>query len=124
MLGRTWFLVVMLVGGLAAVGWAVYGSRLPPADFTFFNESEVESVDPAIITGQPEGRIARSLFEGLTRPRADNNQAEPGVAERWEISDDGRTYTFHLARRRPLVERRSGHGARLPLFDSAGCSIR
>ena len=96
MFGRTWFLIVMLVGGLAAVGWAVYGSRLPPADFTFINETEVASVDPALITGQPEGRIALAIFEGLTRLRASDNAAEPGVAERWEISDDGRTYTFHL----------------------------
>ena len=98
MLGRTWFLVVMFVAGLAAVAWAVYGSRLPPADFTFINETEVASVDPALITGQPEGRIAWAIFEGLIRPRADNNLAEPGVAERWEISEDGRVYTFHLRR--------------------------
>src|SRR5688572_21069731 len=96
MLGRTWILLVMLAGGLAAVGWAVYGSRLPPADFSFVNETEVASVDPALITGQPEGRIAHAIFEGLVRPRADNNLAEPGVAEKWEISDDGRTYTFRL----------------------------
>jgi cation diffusion facilitator family transporter len=65
MFGRTWFLAVMLVGGAAAVLWAVYGSRLPPADFTFFNESEIKSVDPHIIAGNPEGRIASALFEGL-----------------------------------------------------------
>jgi len=96
MFGRTWFLIVMFICGLAAVGWAVYGSRLPPADFTFVNETEVATVDPALITGQPEGRIALAIFEGLTRLRASDNSAEPGVAERWEISDDGRTYTFHL----------------------------
>ncbi|HEX2476108.1 MAG TPA: peptide ABC transporter substrate-binding protein [Lacipirellulaceae bacterium] len=96
MFGRTWFLIVMLAVGLAAVSWAVYGSRLPPADFTFINETEVATVDPALITGQPEGRIALAVFEGLTRLRASDNAAEPGVAERWEISKDGRTYTFHL----------------------------
>ena len=57
MFGRTWFLVVMLVAGLAAVGWAVLRRQLPPADFTFVNETEVASVDPALITGMPEGRI-------------------------------------------------------------------
>ena len=96
MLGRTWFLVAMFLGGLAAVAWAIYGAHLPPADFTFVNETEVASVDPALITGQPEGRIVSSLFEGLTRLRPDNTKAEPGVAEKWDISDDGRTYTFHL----------------------------
>jgi oligopeptide transport system substrate-binding protein len=96
MVVRFWILALMLAGGLGAVGWAVRGARLPPADFTFFNESEIKSVDPALINGEPEGRIARALFEGLTRPRADNMLAEPGVAERWEISADGRMYTFHI----------------------------
>jgi oligopeptide transport system substrate-binding protein len=96
MVGRMWFLVAMIIGGVTAVGMAVRGSRLPPADFTFFNESEVKSLDPAIINGEPEGRIARSLFEGLTRPRPQDMLAEPGVAERWDISDDRRTYTFYL----------------------------
>jgi oligopeptide transport system substrate-binding protein len=96
MFGRAWFLIVMFAAGLSAVAWAVYGSRLPPADFTFVNETEVASVDPALITGQPEGRIAWAIFEGLTRLRADNNLHEPGVAERWDVSDDRRVYTFHL----------------------------
>ena len=96
MSGRTWFLVAILVGGLSAVAWAVYGGRLPPADFTFVNESEIKSVDPAIITGIPEARISGALFEGLARERAADAQAEPGVAESWDISEDRRTYTFHL----------------------------
>ncbi len=94
--GRVWFLIVMLAGGFAAVGYAIYGGRLPPADFTFVNETEVASIDPALITGQPEGRIVNALFEGLTRLRAEDTKAEPGTAEKWEISPDGRVYTFHL----------------------------
>lgn len=93
---RTWFPLVLLVGGLVAVGWAVYGSHLPPADFTFVNESEVASVDPALITGQPEGRICWALFEGLTRYEPKTLDPIPGTAESWEISDDLRVYTFHL----------------------------
>src|SRR5262245_25440135 len=96
MFGRTWFLGLLLVLGLGAVTWAVRRGQLPPADFTFGNESEVASVDPALTTGIPEARIVYSLFEGLCRPRPDNNLPEPGVAERWEISDDGLVYTFHL----------------------------
>ena len=96
MFGRTWFLALMLVAGLVAVCWAVRSGQLPPADFSFCNESEVASVDPALTTGIPEARIVYSLFEGLCRPRPDNNLPEPGVAEKWEISDDGLVYTFHL----------------------------
>lgn len=96
MFGRTWVLVLMLVAGFAAVVLAVRSAQLPPAEFSFVNESEVASVDPALITGVPEARMVYSLFEGLCRPRADNSLPEAGVAEKWEISDDGRVYTFHL----------------------------
>ncbi len=96
MFGRTWVLIVLFSIGLAAVAWAVYSSRLPPADFSFINETEVATVDPALATGQPEGRVISSIFEGLARQRAKDTRAEPGVAEKWEISPDGRTYTFHL----------------------------
>src|ERR1051325_7036419 len=96
MLGRTWFLIVLLAVGFAGIGFAGYSGRLPPADFSFINETEVATVDPALATGQPEMRVIASLFEGLARQRPDNTKAAPGVAEKWEISPDGRTYTFHL----------------------------
>lgn len=67
----------------------------PRADLIFINGAEPESLDPAIITGQPEGRIANALFEGLCSYN-EQGKAVPGVAESWEVSPDGRTYTFHL----------------------------
>ena len=65
------------------------------ADLVFVNGAEPETLDPSIITGQPEGRVVNALFEGLCAYNEDG-QAVPGVAERWEISPDGKTYTFHL----------------------------
>lgn len=96
MSARTWFPLLLVALALGGVAWAVLRVQLPPADFTFVNETEVASVDPALITGQPEGRIAAAIFEGLTRQRPDNLLPEPGTAASWEISNDGRTYTFHL----------------------------
>ena len=63
------------------------------ADLVFVNGAEPETLDPAIITGQPEGRVVNALFEGLCAYNEDG-QAVPGVAERWEISPDGKTYTI------------------------------
>ena len=53
------------------------------------------SLDPALSTDVPTGRAVGYLFDGLTRftPRA---AVEPALAERWDVSADGRTYTFHL----------------------------
>lgn len=65
------------------------------ADLVFINGAEPETLDPALITGQPEGRIVNALFEGLLRfDRL--GRSTPGVAASWEISPDSLTYTFHL----------------------------
>jgi oligopeptide transport system substrate-binding protein len=98
MKGRVWFLSLLLLAGIAAVAWAVVRLHLPPADFTFVNETEIKSLDPAIVTGQPEHRIIEALFEGLTRLDAKTLEPQPGVAESWDISPDKRIYTFHLRR--------------------------
>jgi len=83
---------------LAALVWAVSFGTLPPADFTFSNGSEIKTVDPAIVTGQPEGRIVRALFEGLCVWDPRDLSPQPGVARAWDLSDDKLTYTFHLRR--------------------------
>lgn len=70
--------------------------RDPPADVTIVNFSEPQSLDPAIITAQPDMRIVSGMFEGLTRPDPKTGAAAPGLAESWDISPDGRVYTFHL----------------------------
>ncbi|RIK75183.1 MAG: peptide ABC transporter substrate-binding protein [Planctomycetota bacterium] len=82
---------------LAVFAWAVSGERRPAADFTFVNETEIFSVDPAIAHGQPEGRIVNVLFEGLYRYHHETMAPKPGVAEALpEISADGRVYTIRL----------------------------
>src|SRR5438270_13007613 len=55
------------------------------------------SLDPALSTDVPTGRAVGYVFDGLTRftPAA---EVAPGLAERWDVSPDGRTYTFHLRR--------------------------
>ena len=68
----------------------------PPADVTIVNGGEPESLDPAIISGQVEMRVVQALFEGLTRLDPKTARPIPGLAQSWEISPDGRSYTFHL----------------------------
>ncbi|MDB6018686.1 MAG: oppA [Pedosphaera sp.] len=68
----------------------------PPADLVILNGVEPESLDPAIITGQADMRVVISLFEGLMRLDPKKAEPIPAMAERWEVSSDGRIYTFHL----------------------------
>ena len=65
------------------------------AELVVLNGAEPETLDPAIITGQLEGRLAYALFEGLLS-FDEHAKPVPGVAERWELSADKKTYTFHL----------------------------
>lgn len=88
---RGWLLIALSV---LVIGC----SRSEKADLVIINGTEPESIDPAIVTGQPEGRLCLALFEGLTNYDPKTAAAVPGIAERWTISEDGKTYTFHLRR--------------------------
>ena len=60
------------------------------------NQSEPASLDPHVVDAYTDEIILVALFEGLTVLDEKTSQALPGVAERWEMSPDGLTYTFHL----------------------------
>jgi oligopeptide transport system substrate-binding protein len=59
------------------------------------NLAEPTSLDPQKISGTWESNIVSDLFLGLTTYDAHGNTV-PGAAERWEQSEDGRTYRFYL----------------------------
>jgi len=59
------------------------------------NGAEPETLDPQLLTGVPEANIAYELYEGLATLDSHGNPT-PGVAKSWEVSDDGKVYTFHL----------------------------
>src|SRR5688572_31273583 len=59
--------------------------------------NDPRSLDPALSTDVPTGRAVGYVFDGLTRFTPDA-KLEPGLAERWDVSPDGMTYTFHLRR--------------------------
>jgi oligopeptide transport system substrate-binding protein len=59
------------------------------------NKDEPESLDPQKSDGLEEYWVQSDLFEGLTRI-GPHGTVVPGAAERWDISSDGLTWTFHL----------------------------
>jgi oligopeptide transport system substrate-binding protein len=62
----------------------------------FGNGAEPQGLDPHVVTGVTESNILEALLEGLVGKDPATLAPVPGVAERWDISVDGRTYTFHL----------------------------
>ena len=71
------------------------GSRSQRADLVLLNGAEPETLDPALITGQPEGRVANALFEGLTSFDPAGKPI-PGVAESWKSCRSSSTRTAAL----------------------------
>jgi oligopeptide transport system substrate-binding protein len=71
------------------------GESAKRADLVFINSAEIETPDPAMATDQVSMRISESLFEGLCRNNF-KGEATPGMAERWDVSEDKKHYIFHL----------------------------
>lgn len=64
------------------------------------NQAEPDTLDPPKYTLLVEVNILNDLFDGLVVNDA-GGEPVPGAAESWEMSADGRVYTFHL---RPGLE--------------------
>ena len=53
-------------------------------------------LDPARVTDAESVEVAEQIFEHLVRTRRGATEIEPALATRWERSDDGKEWTFHL----------------------------
>ncbi len=74
----------------------VAGGALAKDDITVAIQLEPPHMDPtSAAAGAIDSVLYSNVFEGLTRFMADGSVV-PGLAESWEISDDGLTYTFKL----------------------------
>jgi oligopeptide transport system substrate-binding protein len=60
------------------------------------NFGEPASLDPQLGIGNVEHNVILALFEGLVTADPRDLSPRPGAAESWEISPDGKVYTFHL----------------------------
>ena len=57
---------------------------------------EPSELDPHIINAPPDYQAVQAFFEGLAMNDPVTLGPRPAVAERWDVSVDGLTYTFHL----------------------------
>src|SRR5438105_11703622 len=63
---------------------------------TFLWGSDTNRLDPPAMDAQ-EGFIATTaMYEGLVKYKSGSTDVEPLLAEKWDISPDGKEYIFHL----------------------------
>lgn len=70
--------------------------RSAKQELVFNNESEPKTLDPHLMSGVVEARLALALFEGLTVLDPRDLTPRPGIAASWDVAADGRAFTFHL----------------------------
>ena len=81
---------------LAAVATAaLMGAASAEVVYNRANSGEPETLDTHKTSTVQEAHILRDMLEGLVTYNA-KGEAVPGQAEKWEISDDGKTYRFTL----------------------------
>lgn len=89
---------VWLVPAALLIASCAKREPLPPAPQTvrISQRNEPTDLDPATASLPDEFFIIRALSEGLLVPNPDGGEPLPAAAERYEVSADGLTYTFHL----------------------------
>ncbi len=63
--------------------------------FKYNEPTGISTLDPAFATSLESIRVLDQIFNGLVQMDEDLNVV-PCIAKRWEISEDGRDYTFYL----------------------------
>lgn len=72
------------------------GSGDVDGTFVFAASSDPASLDPAFAQDGETFRVSRQIFEGLVGTEPGTADPAPLLAESWEPSDDGMSYTFAL----------------------------
>ena len=85
--------VILLVSFLL-LSFGLTTQSATPKDVLVIKIAEPKSMDPATVTVVNVFRILMNVYDGLVRYRSGTLDVEPGLAESWTISDDGRVYTF------------------------------
>lgn len=67
-------------------------------EFVIAFVGDSHELNPIYSITSTEAQIYQGVYEGLVSYAPRTLEPEPAIAERWEISDDGLTYTFYLRR--------------------------
>jgi peptide/nickel transport system substrate-binding protein len=84
---------------IAAIGFGGTPAHPAPSPATrvaVSNDRDISNVDPISISTPADYAVAHLVYSALVRIKPGTGQLEPDLAEKWEVSPDGLTYTFHL----------------------------
>src|SRR5690606_7877258 len=87
---------LLAAGAMALAGYSGPAAAAPKTSVAIGMSVEPTGLDPTIAAPVAIGQVTwQNIFEGLTTIDR-NGKIQPQLAESWEISPDGLTYTFKL----------------------------
>ena len=92
--------IIALIGGMAYVAFSVTTVTVADYGGTYVEglAGNPQAINPLLSQSNPVDRdLSALIFNGLTRSN-DKGEIVPDLAESWDISADGKSYTFHLRR--------------------------
>jgi dipeptide transport system substrate-binding protein len=87
----------VLIGVASAAILAMAATGAQAKTLVYCSEGSPEGFNPAFYTtGTTFDATSRNVFDKLVQFKRGTTEVEPGLAESWDVAEDGLTYTFHL----------------------------
>lgn len=96
---RVGFIAILAATGCQPTESRYFGATTPrhgPDELWINNGSEPEWLDPNTCSDGAGGEILWNTFAGLVQAHPATLEPMPEIATHWDVSADGRMYTFHL----------------------------
>ncbi len=62
----------------------------------FAQGADPRGLDPAFVDDGESAKVIANVYDGLLKYKSDSTELEPALATEWNISEDGKVYTFKL----------------------------
>ena len=86
---------VLLTAATAAGMLAGCGSKTDTDTFRFASELDIQGMDSTVVDDGMSFNAVHAITDGLTAVN-EKGKTAPAIAKSWDVSDDGKTYIFHL----------------------------
>lgn len=88
-------LAAAMLAGCGSSGTDSASSEETSYTYTIAMENDIYTMDNNLMVDTASHLLGNICYEGLTNLGSDG-EAVPGLAESWDISEDGLVYTFHI----------------------------
>jgi peptide/nickel transport system substrate-binding protein len=75
---------------------ALMGTARADTTLVIAMAADPTGLDPEAVLNNTSGFVMGTIYDSLVKYKPGTVDVEPGLAESWDVSEDGLTYTFHL----------------------------